>query len=518
MKECDKILRILEMRQEGYSYRSIQGKLNVGASTIRLASERLEESGFGLAELESKSPEEVMAILHPKAGRRKEIPLPDFEECYHRLRTSGKRISLSFIWYEYKEKHPDGYQFTQFCELFNRYMEENHGGEKAYMPVERIPGERIYIDWVGDTPSILLDNDTGELRDIHILVTTVGYSSYLFAKAYEDEKLPNFLDGVAEAITFYGAISRYLVPDNLKSAVTRHTKDELLLNTSFSDLESFYGTIVLPPPARKPKGKPTVERGVQHIENTLITKLSEETYTSLQAINDRIMNIIEELNGRRKRGENKSRKELFEEFDRPCMRPIPERRFMRCDYAFFSKVPDNYHLRYDDHYYSVPYQMCGQRILLKATASEICICNVDNTEICRHKRAYSRFPKYITEDSHMPQNHRFFASVNSHDGDYYLRWASDRYGKGMQQVINKMLHSQKHEETSYLSCNAVLQLCKSYPVSIVRATAERCLKLNCCSYTGFKRIIAEISNRNPDSGMPGSLPDNPNIRGKEEYR
>ena len=121
------------------------------------------------------------------------------------------------------------------------------------MPVERIPGERMYIDWVGDQPELLLDPATGEVKKVHVFATTLGFSSCVYAEIFLNEKLTSFISGVVHALSFYGAVPKYLVPDNLKSAISKHSKDELVLNSVFSDLEDFYDTVVLPPPPRKPK-------------------------------------------------------------------------------------------------------------------------------------------------------------------------------------------------------------------------------------------------------------------------
>ena len=105
---------------------------------------------------------------------------------------------------------------------------------------------------------------------VHIFATTLGVSSMIYAEAFPNEKLPCFIEGCVHAVSFYGAVAKHFVPDNLKTAVTKHTKDDLVLQSTFSDLEDFYDTIVLPPPARKPKGKPTVENHVRYLETHLI--------------------------------------------------------------------------------------------------------------------------------------------------------------------------------------------------------------------------------------------------------
>lgn len=183
----------------------------------------------------------------------------------------GKHADLSFLWIDYKKEHPNGYQLAQFYKLYRDFMVDTYGTSKTSMPVERIPGEKMYIDWVGDQPELLLDTTTGELRKVHIFTTTLGFSSLVYAEIFPDEKLPHFITGTVHALSYYGAVPKYLVPDNLRTAVTRHSKDELVLQSAFSDLETFYDTIILPPPPRKPKGyrrKNVIGNSMKDSQNT----------------------------------------------------------------------------------------------------------------------------------------------------------------------------------------------------------------------------------------------------------
>ena len=78
--------------------------------------------------------------------QRKDVPLPDFQYYYDRIHAPGSRMNISFCWLDYKEKNPDGYEKSQFYEYFNRFIAENYGGQKVSMAVNRIPGEKMYID------------------------------------------------------------------------------------------------------------------------------------------------------------------------------------------------------------------------------------------------------------------------------------------------------------------------------------------------------------------------------------
>ena len=522
MQNYSTIIGVIELRQDGIGYRTIQRRYGIGNSVITRIMERFKELGTSLEELRIMNPREVEAKFYPEEKRRDASkPLPDFF-AIHEMMTKMKHPDLAFIWLEYyKPKYPDGYQLSQFYKWYGDFLKENFGQESVKMPVERIPGEKMYIDWVGDRPALLADPITGETKEVHVFTTTMGFSSCVYAEIFPDETLPQFITGVVHALEFYGAIPKYLVPDNLKTAVTKHTKDEFILNSAFSDLEDFYDTIVLPPPPRKPKGKPTVENHVKFLETHLLERLKHKVFTSMEDINRETQQIIAAINqdSFRKSGDiRKTRSFAFETFDKPQMRPLPGRNFTVCDYRFFLRVPDNYHLEYDGHYYSVLYTRHGLPAILKATISEIRICDENNRLLCKHPRSYKKFPLYITEETHMPPEHIYYKELNAHDGAYYRRWASV-YGDSMVTLIDTILNSVKHEEQAYNSCKGILHMCKNVPDHIVKEAAQLCIDANACKYTYFKRSLSRLANNGTEaSEQENILPEHENIRGREYFK
>ena len=457
MQSYSTIIGVIELRQCGIGYRTTTKRYGIGSSTVTLIMTRFQELGLTLDELKAMEPRRVEEAFYPPENlRRSEKPMPDFFRIHERM-LSMKHPNLAFLWLKYKEEHPDGYQLTQFYEHYRTFLAENFGQEAVSMPVERIPGERMYIDWVGEQPELLTDPATGEILKVHVFTTTLGFSSCVYAEIFPDEKLPSFLTGVSHALAYYGAIPKYLIPDNLKTAVSKHSKDELVLNSAFSDLEDFYDTIVLPPPPRKPKGKPTIENHVRYLETHLIERLKKDTYTSLYALNKRTQNIIAAINQggfRDQRDIRRTRMYAFETYDRPKMKPLPHGHFTTCDYRYFLRVPDNYHLEYDGHYYSVSYTRHGKPAMFKATMSEIRICDKNNKLLTMHPRSYKDFPRYITKEEHIPPEHLYYKELNAHDGAYYRRWASS-YGHAMSTMIDRILRSVKHEEQAYNSCKGM---------------------------------------------------------------
>lgn len=516
MQDFNTIIGVIQMRQNECSFSVIQKRYHIGSGTTQRILNRFEASGLTLEELRSADPHAVEELFYPpEQARRKDIPLPDFQYYYDRIHAKGSKINIAYCWIEYKTEHPDGYEQSQFYEYYNRFVETHYGKRDATMAVERVPGEKMYIDWVGDQPFLLLEPDTGEVHKIHFFATTIGVSSLIYAEAFLNEKLSSFVEGTIHAVQFYGGIAKYFVPDNLKAAVTKHTKDELVLQSVYSDLEDFYDTIVLPPPPRKPRGKATVENHVRYLETYLIEPLKERTYTSMEEINREIKEKVAVLNSRKFQNRPYSRLDAFERYDKPCMKPLPHEIFTVCDYKAISKVPDNYHIEYDGHYYSVVYTQCGKPAILKATHTEIWICDSYNRLLCKHKRSYRDFPRYITEDSHMRPEHLYYKEVNSKDGAYYRRWASV-FGPSMSEFIDRLLKSSKYEEQSYNACAGILHSVKDLPHGIVEEVARQCIEMNSCRYKTFKQVLGKLQSGEPCTEE--HLPQHENIRGKDFYK
>lgn len=194
---------------------------------------------------------------------------------------------------------------------------------------------------------------------------------------------------------------------------------------------------------------------------------------------------------------------------------IPDENYTLCDYKYFLKAPDNYHLEYDAHYYSILYTQRGKPAILKATMTEIKICDKYNCLICRHPRSYKEFPLYITDDSHTPQEH-LYKEMNAHDGTYLLS-AVSVYGDSMITLIDRTLRSQKHEEQTYNSCAGILHSCKDVPHRLVQEAADKCVEVNACKYSYFKKVLGMVQNNHSvnHTAASGKIPSHANIRGKD---
>ena len=214
MQDYNTIIGAIQMRLNKCPTRSVMDRFRIGSSTLNLIMSRYKALELTIDELEAMSPKEVENLFYPQKNlQRKEVPLPDFQYYYDRIHAPNSRVNISFCWLDYKEKNPDGYEKSQFYEYYQRFVQENYGGTKISMAVNRKPGEKMYIDWVGDQPGLLTDVTTGEIMSVHIFATTLGVSSMIYAEAFPNEKLPCFIEGCVHAVSFYGAVAKHFVPD-----------------------------------------------------------------------------------------------------------------------------------------------------------------------------------------------------------------------------------------------------------------------------------------------------------------
>lgn len=516
------IVDLIKLRQRGITYRECARTLSIGHSTVSLIMRRYRELGKTLEDLEAMEPKAVEDLFYPReVQRRKEVPLPDFEPMCRQLEEEGSRLNITALWTEYATDNPDPYGYTQFAKYFRQYVEETRGPQGLKMLIERVPGENMYIDWVGDQPEILLDPLTGELCKVHIFCATLGVSSLGYVEVFADEKLPSFLLGITHALEYYGALPRFIVPDNLKTAVTANTKNDLVLTAACRDLQDYYNVVFMPPPPAKPTGKGTVENYVGFIERRFIEPLKAQAavhpFTSIGAINEKGSIIRDDLNSRLERGRKKSRREIFQTVDLPHMRPLPEKSFTIWDYARFDKVPKTYHLYYDNHRYSVPWQCADKPAVLRASTSEVVITDENNRLLAKHRRIYNEYPKNVTDPAHLHPEHAFYASVNEYDGSKYRDWAQNAGPKTVE-VMARLLATTDHEEQMYPKVAGVVCDAKDATAEEIEKAADECLKAGTCTCTGFRSAITANLNRrkNKPTQIAGAV--HPNVRGKEYYR
>jgi transposase len=306
-------------------------------------------------------------------------------------------------------------------------------------------------------------------------------------------------------------VPEILVPDNTKTGVTSPCRYEPDLHPTYQDMAEHYGAAVIPTRVRHPRDKAKVESGVQVVEYWVIAPLRKRQFFSIEEINQAVWERLEELNLREMRHLGKSRKELFEELDKPALKPLPERVYELAEWKR-AKVSLDYHVEYAGHYYSVPYLLIHKTVDLRATENVIEVF-YKGKRVASHRREESR-GRHSTLVEHMPEAHRRYGEWNP---ERFIRWA-ERSGSATAEMVRTLLCARRHPEQGYRSSLGLLRLESHYGKERLEAACRRALCFGLHSYKGVKNIL-EAGLDKVSQEEPVSVPakEHSNIRGTGYY-
>lgn len=356
----------------------------------------------------------------------------------------------------------------------------------------------------------MTDPKTGEIRPVQIFVAVLGASSYTYAEAVETQGVADWIGAHVRAFRFFGGAPEVLVPDNLKSGVTKICRYEPDVQSTYAEMAAHYGVAVVPARVRKPKDKAKVEAGVLLVERWILARLRHRVFCSLTALNQAIAERIEALNRCPFKKLPGCRRSAFEEQDRPALQPLPAvpYEFARWKQA---KVHVDYHVDVEGHYYSVPHTLVGRKIDLRYTVTTVEAFHQGQRVAC-HPRVDIR-GRHTTVEAHMPPHHRF----SKWSPERLIGWA-EKTGPATAQLITAILHSRRHVEQGYRSCLGILRLGERFGTSRLEAACQRALSIKALSYRSVESILAHGLDAQPVISKPPapSLPHD-NLRGPEYF-
>lgn len=519
------MLTVEELRQVALllmrdcTFREIRQTYSIGMGALSRMKGEINSRCLTGDQLESMDADSLCSLAY--LGRapygQQEKAEPNFEKAYQRLSNRKLHATLKQEWQRYITENPDGYRYSQFCFLYGKWEQEHHPGRAATAPIYRNPGEFLYIDWVGDVIEMVHNpKNPDKPFKAHFFVTTLGRSSLTFACAFPDEKSHSVIEGINRALQFYGALPRYFRPDNMKTAVIENSTDRLILSAAMKEIESYYQTPVLPTRPRAPKDKSTCERAVGIIESEFIAPVSGRLFGSFDELNEELAGYLDVLNNRIKKPGNKSRLEIFKEEDLPAMRTLPSTLLTPMDLVR-RKVPKDCHVQYDGHYYSVPFTLTGQDVLLKITRFKVIISDLKNKDVADHNRSYKESKRYITDPNHLKSSYRVYHEESKQDSEYFLKEA-ERIGPNMKELIDRILKRSEFPESEYRTCRGVLHTGSRYSNVIRNEAAQRCIERYEIGYKNYRKYLREVVKEQGDSTGAGNLSSHGNIRGGDYYQ
>jgi transposase len=505
MRKIREVLRLTF--GEGLSRRQVSAASGVPFTTVSDYVGRAVAAGVGWPLPGGLDDAGLEALLYPAAVPSAVArPAPDWAYVHRELRRKG--VTLQLLWLEYREAHPDGYGYSQFANLYRQWR----GQVDVTMRQSHKAGEKLFVDFPGDTFPVW-DRRTGEIvMRAELFVAVLGASSWLYAEAFPSQELLYWVTAHVHCFEAMAGCPAIVVCDNLRSAVTRPHRYEPDINATFAEMAARYGVAIMPARAYKPRDKAKAENGVLIAERWIIARLRDRGFCSLGEANAAIRACVAEINARPFQKLDGSRQLLFEQLDRPALRPLPA---TRCEFATWRKARVSIdYVAADKHYYSVPYQLARQQVDVRLSAATVEIFR-NSARVASHPRSHVRHG-YTTDPAHMPEAHRQHAAWTP---QRITEWAA-RTGPSAARLVEAILASRPHPEQGYRAALGIIRLAGRYGSDRAEAACARALALRAHSYRSVESILRNGLDRQPLPGDAPGLPPHPahaNVRGPGYY-
>jgi len=467
-------------------------------------------SGITLASLEAMSDTELLTILNLKReseNLRYNKLLQFFPQYEKELKRTG--VTLQLLWEEYCQAHSDGYGYSQFCHHYYLWRKVR----KVSMHVEHKAGDKMYVDFTGEKLSYV-DPLTGEIIPCEVFVSVLGSSQLSYIEATASQTKADWIAVNQSTLRFYGGVTAAIVPDCLKSAVTKADYYEPVINETYADFAEHYGTVIIPARALHPQDKALAENFVRNAYTQIFARLRNQIFFSLEELNEALWEQLDAYNRKNFQSRDYSRQQLFEEIEKQYLRPLPLHSYEMKTFCE-NTVQFNHHiyLKEDRHYYSVPHELTGKKVKVTYTNRFVEIY-FNNLRVASHHRDRDLYG-YTTKPEHRPPSHRY---VSEWTPERFIKWGK-KIAPEVEQLITLILESRPHPEQAYKSCMGLLGLEKDHELDHIIKACRKALQVNCITYRFVKNTLTtKAFNLPPEEELTlFKLPDHENIRGKEKY-
>lgn len=508
-----KIKQIIRLYCQGKGSKSISQSTGVSRKTVREYIKKFHALRITLQEAESMDSIKLHDLIFPPA---KVLKVPDQARLDRLeallpayLKMSRQRgMTLDRLWKHYQQEDPAGYSRTRFYLYLRDYARKS----SSTMHIEHKAGEKLFVDYCGNKLQVT-DPNTGEVCDVEVFVSILGCSQYTYAEASLSQKKEDFISSCRRALEYYGGAPQAIVPDNLKSAVTKSSKYEPLLNESFQTFGEHYNTVILPARAYKPRDKALVENAVRLIYQRIYTVLAGKVFHTLKDLNTAIWAALEAHNDLPLK-QAESRRILFENEEKPALIPLPDLPYDLCTIKEH-KVMKNGHvsLHEDRHYYSVPFGLIGKQVRIIYNTSKVEIF-YQFRMVAVHVRSYRR-NRYTTNPEHLASKHKFLSDWNP---EFFLE-KGKAISPEVALFIERLMESKQHPEQGYKACSGVLNLARRIGRDRIAACCARALEYEAISYYVLEDIVKKGLDKLQDSSdNTSATPEHANVRGKAYYQ
>lgn len=484
MRNIREVLRLKHFHNR--SIREISNSCGIGRSTVSDYLHRAKAAGLGWPLPEQLSDTVLEQRLFPSASQpvtTKRV-IPDFQKVHKKLQ-SRRHVTLNLLWQEYKEQYPDGYQYSWFCHSYRDWTDHLD----VVMRHNHRAGEKLFVDYAGQTVE-LVNRKTGEIHNAQVFIAVMGASNYTYAEATLSQKIEDWIGSHVRAFAYFGGTPEVVVPDNLKSGVTKTCLYEPDINPTYNDLATHYNSVIIPARPGKPRDKAKAESGVLLVERWILARLRNHTFFNIADLNREIGKLLKILNEKPFQKLSGSRRSWFEEIDKPALRQLPS---VPYELAYWKKATAHldYHVEVKGYYYSVPYTLAKKKLDIRYTQKTV-ECFYRGKRVASHLREVAN-GRHVTIKEHMPLNHQKYLEWTP---DRFKRWAA-KIGKETSLLTELILLKRPHPQQAYRTLLGILRLGKAYGNNRLEAACSRALYINSLSYKSIESILKNGLDQKP---------------------
>lgn len=506
----EKLREIARLVNQGkFSLNRIAEIVNCSHNTVGLLSEKIIELGLTDSVLAELNDLELRNQIYQRQERDESKRLPNWQTVHDEW-ISRSDVSLQLLWVEYSEVDPESaYSYSQFTHLFRLWL----AGCKLSMRQLHKAGQKMFVDFAGKPrlrPEVLIN---GVRHRVELFVAVLGASALIYAEATLSQQLPDWISANVNAFEYFGGSTEVIVPDCLKSAVIGFEDSDPIINPTFLACSKHYNAVVIPARPKRPKDKAHAEGSVLIVQRWICARLRHHgPFQSVAELNKEIWKLLEEINNKKFKKREGSRRSVFEAIERKFLQPLPENRFEYFDFRAPVKIGPDYHIEVFGNYYSVPYRLIGQRVAARVTKSSVELIHL-NRRIAVHLRGLNS-GDFITDPTHRPSDHRRYAEATPQS---FVDWAMT-VGPSTKKFIEALLYSKRPPELGVKSCLSVQNVLRTYGGERTEAACAKAIAINSLTVRTLRSLLKHNRERVPATqSNDAALPSHGNVRGANYY-
>lgn len=507
--EMSKVRQIMKLYTQHMGKKKIAERLGISKNTVKQYVDLFIKMKRTWDELSTLTDFELNKLFHPpkplEPGTKKKLLFDFFPELEKQKRRRGMTLKKQF--HVYKELNPDGYNATMFYSYYKLWKKKSDSS----LPIEHVIGDKIYVDFAGDTLSYV-DVETGEIKEAQVFVSVLGWSLYAYIEAMPNQTVGEFIHGCENALQYFKGSTLAIVPDNLKSAVIKASKYEPIINENFQAFADHYGMAVVPARSRKPKDKAPVENMVKLAYKEVYTEVTLQGHLPLEELNKRIRNELSKFNALPLTGKVETRQDQWY-MEQPFLQPLPETRYEMRNIRTCTVMKNGHvFLSEDQHYYSVPYELIGEKLKLHYSRSKVELYKQYEL-VATHNRVKSKH-NYSTDKTHLSPEHQYMTEWNPE----FFVGRGNAIDPAVGYYIEQVLEKKPYAEQAYKSCQGILSFAKRVGHERLIKACKRAHEYGQYNYRIIEDILKKKLESYEDHETETPMPAHENIRGGNYYQ